>query len=87
MSTSLERSRVHLLHSAAELAHNGHRGAEEAVESFLTRYYRHVATEDLLARAPEDLLGVALAHRELARERPVGTANVVVENPTVESQG
>ena len=69
MSASLEQSRQQLLHTAAERA--DHAGGE-AVEQFLRTYYRHVATEDLLARAPEDLLGAALAHRELAKDRPVG---------------
>ena len=46
-----------------------------------------MATEDLLARAPEDLLGAALAHRELAQDRPVGTAKVEVFNPEFEEQG
>ncbi|MGV1008152.1 MAG: NAD-glutamate dehydrogenase [Dermatophilaceae bacterium] len=84
MTTSLEQSRAHLLHTTAGLAH---RGSSNEVEPYLSRYYRHVATEDLLAREPDDLLGAALSHRDLARDRPVGTANVVAFNPTVESQG
>src|SRR6476469_2817726 len=84
MSASLEQSRSQLLHSAAELAE---RTGGEGLESFLSRYYRHVATEDLLARAPEDLLGAALSHKQLAQSRPVGTANVRVFTPTVEEQG
>jgi glutamate dehydrogenase len=84
MSASLEQSRQQLLHTAAERA--DHAGGE-AVEKFLRTYYRHVATEDLLARAPEDLLGAALAHRELAKDRPIGTAKVEVFNPEVEEQG
>jgi glutamate dehydrogenase len=84
MSASLEQSRQQLLHTAAERA--DHAGGE-AVEEFLRTYYRHVATEDLLARAPEDLLGAAMAHRELAQDRPVGTAKVEVFNPEVEEQG
>jgi glutamate dehydrogenase len=84
MSASLEQSRQQLLHTAAERA--DHAGGE-AVEQFLRTYYRHVATEDLLARAPEDLLGAAMAHRELAKDRPVGTAKVEVFNPEVEEQG
>ncbi len=84
MTTALEKSRTSLLHAAAELAA---RGAECALEPFLARYYRHTATEDLLARRPEDLLGAALSHRDLARERPVGRAKVVVFNPSVESTG
>jgi len=84
MTTSLEQSRGNLLRSAASLAQ---KGSGDPVEPLLARYYRHVSTEDLLTRAPEDLLGAALSHVDLARERPVGTANVLVDNPTVESQG
>src|SRR5580765_143611 len=83
MSASLDQSRQQLLHSAAERADHG--GGE--VEEFLGTYYRHVATEDLMARAPEDLLGAALSHRELAQSRPVGTAKVEVFNPEVEEHG
>src|SRR6476661_2312020 len=83
MSASLEQSRQQLLRSAAERAE--HDGGE--VEEFLRAYYRHVATEDLLARPPEDLLGAAPAHRDLARSRPVGTAKVDVFNPDVAEQG
>ncbi|NNM46303.1 NAD-glutamate dehydrogenase [Knoellia koreensis] len=84
MSGSLEQSRQQLLRSAAERAdHAGGKGVEE----FLRAYYRHVATEDLLARAPEDLLGAALCHKELAQSRPVGTAKVDVFNPEVDEQG
>ena len=84
MSVSLEQSRQQLLHSAAELA--DHMGGER-LEGFLRRYYRHVATEDLLTRAAEDLLGAALTHRQLAQTRPVGTAKVEVFNPEFEEQG
>src|SRR6478672_292605 len=84
MSVSLEQSRQQLLHSAAELA--DHMGGER-LEGFLRRYYRHVATEDLLTRAAEDLLGAALTHRQLAQNRPVGTAKVEVFNPEFEEQG
>ena len=84
MSSTLEQSRQQLLHSAAERADHG---GGEGVEEFLKAYYRHVATEDLLARAPEDLLGAALAHRELAAHRPVGTANIAVSNPEVDQEG
>src|SRR6476661_7632032 len=84
MSASLEQSRQQLLHTAAERADHG---GGEAAEAFLSAYYRHVATEDLLARAPEDLLGAAMAHRALAQSRPVGTAKVEVFNPEVEEQG
>ena len=84
MTTALEQSRAQLLHTAASLAQ---KKSGDQVEAFLSRYYRHVATEDLLAKAPEDLLGAALSHRDLARDRPSGTAKVFVDNPSVESQG
>jgi len=84
MSASLEHSRSQVISSAAELAEGG---GEEPLEPFLRRYYRHVATEDLLARGAEDILGAALSHKEIAANRPVGTANVRVFTPTVEDQG
>jgi glutamate dehydrogenase len=84
MSALLEQSRSQVIHSAAELAL---RAGGETLEPFLGFYYRHMVTEDLLARRPEDLLGAALSHRDLAQSRPVGTANVRVYTPTVEEDG
>lgn len=84
MTATLEHSRTQQLHVAAELAP---RDRQAQTETFLGLYYRHVAAEDLLAREPADLLGAALAHEDLARQRPVGTANVVVLNPSIESLG
>jgi len=84
MSALLEQSRSQVIHSAAELAL---KAGGESIEPFLGFYYRHMATEDLLARRPEDLLGAALSHRELARNRPVGTANLRVFTPTVDEDG
>ena len=84
MSASLEQSRYQVIHSAAELADVA---GGETLQPYLDRYYRHVATEDVLARSPEDLLGAALSHKELAANRPVGTANVRVFTPTVQEEG
>ncbi|HZY00302.1 MAG TPA: NAD-glutamate dehydrogenase [Dermatophilaceae bacterium] len=84
MSALLEQSRSQVIHSAAELAL---RAGGETLEPLLGFYFRHMATEDLLARRPEDLLGAALSHRDLAMSRPVGTANVRVFTPTVEEDG
>jgi len=84
MSESLEQARSQVIHSAAELAD---RSGGERLEPFLRRYYRHVATEDLLTRGPEDILGAALSHKVIAADRPVGTANVRVFTPTSEEQG
>jgi len=84
MSALLEQSRSQVIHAAAELAL---RAGGERLERVLGVYYRHMATEDLLARRPEDLLGAALSHKDLALSRPVGTANVRVYTPTVEEDG
>src|SRR5450756_2577197 len=84
MSESLEQARSQVIHSAAELAD---KAGGERLEPFLRRYYRHVATEDLLTRGAEDIFGAAMSHRELAADRPVGTANVHVFTPTIEEQG
>jgi len=84
MSASLEQSRSQVIHSAAGLVE---KAGGDSLEPFLRRYYRHVATEDLLARDAEDILGAALSHQEIAATRPVGTANVRVFIPTVEQQG
>src|ERR1019366_6609576 len=84
MSALLEQSRSQVINSAAELAL---RAGGQSLEPFLSRYYRHMATEDLLARGAEDLLGAAVSHQELAVSRPVGTANVRVFTPTVEEHG
>ncbi|HYO86309.1 MAG TPA: NAD-glutamate dehydrogenase [Dermatophilaceae bacterium] len=78
-----EESRAYLLQAAADLAEES--GSD--LQQMLTRYYQHVATEDLLTRRPEDLLGAALSHRSLAARRPMGTANVRVFTPTVDQQG
>jgi len=84
MSALLEQSRSQVIHAAAELAL---RAGGERLERVLGVYYRHMATEDLLARRPEDLLGAALSHKDLALSRPVGTANVRVFTPRVEEDG
>ena len=83
MTASLEQSRTSQLRAAAELA----TGDQRDVEAYLRRFYRHTATEDLLAREPADLLGAALAEKDLAGNRAVGTVNVSVQNPNVESHG
>jgi len=61
--------------------------AAAETQQFLEHYYADLAAEDLLAQRPEDLLGAALSHRELARHRQPGTAAVRVSSPTVDSDG
>ena len=57
------------------------------MEEFLRAYYRLVATEDLLARPARELATIATEHRAFAQDRPVGTFNVRVFNPTAEDEG
>ncbi|KQX65644.1 NAD-glutamate dehydrogenase [Angustibacter sp. Root456] len=84
MAHSPAGSRSQLLEKASALAE---RSQQDATASYLARYYRHVSDDDLDARRPEDLLGAAASQYELARERPVGTANVHVFTPTVDEHG
>ncbi|MGF7236732.1 MAG: NAD-glutamate dehydrogenase [Frankia sp.] len=55
--------------------------------AFLDAYYRHVAAEDLLDRSPDEVLGAAVSHRDLARERRPGTVAIRVVTPTAADLG
>ena len=55
----------------------GRAGAAE-IEPFLTRYFLHVAAEDILSWPAVELYEVACGHREFARLRPPGAAKVRV---------
>jgi glutamate dehydrogenase len=87
MIVGLDEEKAALLDRVAAKAAGGPAGDEAATASFLRRYYRHVATEDIVARGDEDVVGAALSHRELAHHRPQGTANVRVTSPSVERDG
>jgi glutamate dehydrogenase len=62
-------------------------GWGEPPDAFLEAYYRHVAAEDILARDPSHLAGLAFLHRRLAMERSTGSALVRVYTPTSEADG
>lgn len=55
--------------------------------AFVRRYFRHVPLDELTSRTPETFAGAALSHLRLAQERPAGTANVRVYNPSTEADG
>ena len=57
------------------------------IGDFLTDYYRHVATEDILARDPGRVRAMALSHREFAAKRQDGEILVRVLNPTEAKDG
>ncbi|MGW6709767.1 NAD-glutamate dehydrogenase [Streptomyces sp. NPDC054956] len=102
MQTKLDEAKAELLARAARVAENspaggllptgseqGERGRpdQDAMLSYLQRYYLHTAPEDLLDRDPVDVFGAALSHYRIAETRPQGTANVRVHTPTVEENG
>jgi glutamate dehydrogenase len=85
-TTAHDGERGEIIDRAAEAAErSGHR--HERLQGFLERYYRHVPVEDLAEREPLDLAGAALSHKQLAAQRPQGTANVRVFTPTVDEYG
>ncbi|MFF9570253.1 NAD-glutamate dehydrogenase [Streptomyces sp. NPDC014685] len=63
------------------------RPGQDAILSYLQRYYLHTAPEDITGRDPVDVFGAASSHYRLAETRPQGTANVRVHTPTVEENG
>ncbi len=84
MVVTLEDSKADLLAKATEIA-AGHGGAAgpraEDVGRLLATYYRHVAPEDILDRAPIDLYGALASHIRTAEDRLPGTAQVRVFTP------
>ncbi len=88
MLAKLDESKSDLLKRAAEVGERARGGWSDAdAATFLTRYYRHVAADDLVGRDPVDVYGAAMSHRRLAQQRPQGRANVRVYTPTVEEHG
>ena len=57
-----------------------------AAEEFVTRYYAHVAIDDLTLSDADHLARAALAHWRLGARRPAATPIVSVRNPTVASE-
>lgn len=55
------------------------------IADLVERYYRHVLTEDLVQRRPDDLLGATLSHRAVAGLRRPGRAVVHGFTPTVDA--
>ena len=82
MSVLEEHRRSVLAEAAADLGPDSRVTAE-----FFDLYYRHVLTEDLVQRQPEDLRGIVLSHRALAQQRRPGETLVRSFTPTVETHG
>jgi glutamate dehydrogenase len=83
MTLTQETDRAQIVDRAAEAG--ARQGCKEPhLREFLSRYYRHVALEDLRERDSVDLVGAALSQRQLAAQRPQGVANVRVFTPSVD---
>ncbi len=82
-SNALERAKDQLIQRAARAADEDPmiQLSSAGLLPFLRRYYRHVASEDLVAWSPEDVLAAAWSHRVLAATRPQATATIRVSTP------
>ncbi len=60
---------------------------DDGFEAYIRHYYSHVDSEDLAARRPEDLFGMAADHRELGRTWTSGTVAIKAINPRGEIVG
>jgi glutamate dehydrogenase len=69
----LEKSKADLVKTAS-----AGRPDAESVEPFLSRYFLHVAAEDILSWPAVELYEVACGHREFAQLRPPGAPKVRV---------
>lgn len=57
------------------------------LQAFIPAYFRNVPEYDLSTFNPDDLAGAALSHWQLARTSKADAPNVLVFNPTFDSQG
>ncbi|TDO51423.1 glutamate dehydrogenase [Kribbella sp. VKM Ac-2527] len=89
MQSKLDVQKADVLAKAVAAGTQGHdRSVDpQKLKSFLERYYRYVAPEDLAERQPTDCLGAAKHHYKSATNRPQGTAKVHVFTPTLEEHG
>ncbi len=63
------------------------RDGDTALSEFVEAYLADVPPDDLAHRKPVDLLGAALSHLELGRERAPGTAKVKISTPDLDADG
>ncbi|WP_020390261.1 NAD-glutamate dehydrogenase [Kribbella catacumbae] len=87
MQSKLDVQKADVLAKAVAAGSHGHEVDSVKLRTFLERYYRYVAAEDVAARQPTDCLGAAKHHYKSALTRPQGTAKVHVFTPTVEEHG
>ena len=81
--TTLDERRASILAETSERIGKGSPASAQLIDE----YYRHVLTEDLAERKPEDILGALLNHLALAHARRSGETSVEVFTPRVETHG
>ncbi len=72
---------------AACAARGGPEVTADQIRMLLEAYYRHVPADELRDRSASDIAGAALSHRQLADQRPQGTASIRVVNPVERDDG
>ncbi|WP_405056301.1 NAD-glutamate dehydrogenase [Kribbella sp. NBC_01505] len=89
MQSKLDVQKADVLAKAVAAGIHGHDKSSDPgkLKTFLERYYRYVAAEDVAERQPADCLGAARHHYKSAVSRPQGTAKVQVFTPTLEEHG
>ncbi|MGW6276563.1 NAD-glutamate dehydrogenase [Kribbella sp. NPDC055071] len=89
MQSKLDVQKADVLAKAVAVGTQGHdKSVDPAkLKTFLERYYRYVAAEDVAERQASDCLGAARHHYKTAMSRPQGTAKVHVFTPTPEEHG
>ena len=88
MDTTTDHSRLERIEAVLALAL--HRVAAERspqFQSFAQGYFHHMESEDLAARASEDLLGALLSCWQWGEQREPGSARLRILSPTVADQG
>jgi glutamate dehydrogenase len=89
MQSKLDVQKAEVLAKAVAAGTHGHDKSVDPgkLKTFLERYYRYVAPEDVTEREPNDCLGAARHHYKTAMSRPQGTAKVHVFTPTLQEHG
>jgi glutamate dehydrogenase len=83
----LEEAKADLVARAVGTAPTQSPALAAELSALVSRYYRHVAPEDLVGRDPVDVLGAVVSHRRAADNRPQGSAVVHAFTPSVEGNG
>lgn len=88
MNQAADKTRQRQLDALEQLAEQRWSEADQAIiQRFIDCYYASMATEDLTARAPGSLYGLALSHWRLGYQRPRGEVALRVYNADPEQDG